>query len=508
MPPTKYSVWFALAVCQLWLSCSQPAPPAPDETNGADPALAVSDTLFSQQPFDPLDEVIGLDEKWTGDLDGMIERRRIRALVPYSQSVYYIDGPTRRGIAYEAMVHFEKELNKQLEDRLDGNRVRVIFIPVTRDKLLPALLEGYGDIIPANIMVTEQRRALADFSVPTFSGAREVVVSGPAAPPLSDPGDLCGKTISIRASSSFFEHILILNDSLKRAGKDSIRIQTVEEHFEDEEILEMVNAGTYSMTVVDENLANLWTQILDSIRVHPELPIHSGGELAWAMRKNSPRLRETVDAFILENRKGTHLGNIIFNRYLKSADYVTNALSREELERFRECRDYFIEYGEKYQLDWLMLAAQGYQESKLDQSRRSPSGAIGVMQLRPSTASDPNVNIPHIKKLKNNIHAGAKYLRFLIDRYFVSPSIDSLNAGLFAMAAYNAGPARIQELRRLAEAGGLNPNVWFDNVEVIAAREIGRETVQYVSNIYKYYTSYRGLYRYMQETGKVPYKGW
>jgi len=508
MSPKKHSAWFALGICLLGLSCRQPATPASGEAAGADPALTVSDTLFSQQPFDPLDEVIGLDEKWTGDLDGMIERRRIRALVPYSQSVYYIDGPNRRGIAYEAMTHFEEELNRQLKNRLEGNHIRVVFIPVTRDKLLPALIEGYGDIIPANIMVTDQRKALVDFSVPTFSGAREVVVSGPSAAPVSGPGDLSGRTISIRASSSFFEHMLILNDSLKRAGKDTIRIHAVEEHFEDEEILEMVNAGTYAMTVVDENLANLWGTILDSIRVHPELPIFSGGELAWAMRKNSPRLRETANAFILENRKGTQLGNIIFNRYLKSANYVTNALTREELERFRACRDHFMEFGEKYQLDWLMLAAQGYQESRLDQSKRSPSGAIGVMQLRPSTASDPNVNIPHIKKMKNNIHAGAKYLRFLIDRYFVSPSIDSLNAGLFAMAAYNAGPARIQEIRRLTEAGGLDPNVWFDNVEVVAAREIGRETVQYVSNIYKYYTSYRGLYRYMQETGKVPYKGW
>lgn len=495
-------------LCMLLSACQPSSPPSAAEGTAADPALAVSDTLFSEHPFDPLDEVIGLDEKWTGDLDGMIERRRIRVLVPYSQSIYYIDGPNRRGIAYEAMVYFEEELNRQLDQRMKGYHTRVIFIPVTRDKLLPALMEGYGDIIPANLMVTEQRKNLVDFSVPTLSGAREVIVSGPGAPPLSGPEALCGKTVCIRASSSFNEHIQALNDSLKLAGKAPIRIQVVEEHFEDEEILEMVNAGMLPMTVADEHLANLWAQILDSIQVHPELPIHSGGELAWAMRKNSPQLKGSVDAFILKNRKGTQLGNIIFNRYLKSAEYVTNALTREELERFKACRDYFIQFGEKYQLDWLMLAAQGYQESKLDQKLRSPAGAIGVMQLKPSTAGDPNVGIKNIQKLENNIHAGAKYLRFLIDRYFVSPSIDSLNAGLFAMAAYNAGPAKIQQLREKARAAGLNPDVWFDNVELIAAREIGRETVQYVSNIYKYYTSYRSLYRYMQETGKVPYKGW
>lgn len=504
MTPQTHAVW-SLAGILLFLGACQPNPAPTDAPKTVD---LPADPPPSERPFDPLDEIIGLNEKWTGDLDGMIERRRIRALVPYSQSVYYIDGPNRRGIAYEAMVYFEDELNRQLGNKLKGSHTRVVFIPVTRDKLLPALLEGYGDIIPANLMVTDQRKQLVDFSIPTLSGAREVVVSGPAADSLRNFDDLCGKTVFIRASSSFYEHILDLNDSLRQIGKDTIKVKIAEEHFEDEEILEMVNAGLIPLTVIDEHLANLWVNILDSIQVHTELPIHSGGELAWAMRKDSPQLKVKVDAFIAKNRKGTQLGNILFNRYLKDTKYVTNALTKEELERFKACRDYFIQYGEEYQFDWLMLAAQGYQESRLDQRLRSPAGAIGVMQIKPSTANDPNINVPNIQNLGENIHAGAKYLRFLVDRYFVNPSIDSLNAGLLAIAAYNAGPARIVELRKKAAAAGLDPNVWFDNVELIAAREIGRETVQYVSNIYKYYTSYRGLYVYMKETGKVPYKGW
>lgn len=503
MQPLSKSGWQLSVLCLL--AACQPSPP---QANPVPTSEAAPDSALLSRPFDPLDEVIGLSEQWTGDLDGMIERRRIRVLVPYSQSVYYIDGPNRRGIAYESMVHFEEALNRQLGNKMKGHHTRIVFIPVTRDKLIPALLEGYGDLIPANIMVTDQRRELVDFSAPTLSDAREVVVSGPAAGPIRSFDDLCGKDVYIRRSSSFYEHIQVLNDSLKQIGKKPIGIKTVEEHFEDEEIMEMVNAGTYPMTVADSHLANLWAQILDSITVHDSFPLRSGGELAWAMRKNSPQLKEAVDAFIVKNRKGTHLGNIIFNRYLKDTEYVTNPLTREELERFKACRDHFMAYGKQYDLDWLVLAAQGYQESRLNQGLRSPAGAIGVMQIKPSTARDPNVGIPDIQRLEPNIHAGAKYLRFLIDRYFISPSIDSLNAGLFAMAAYNAGPAKIIELRKKAEAAGLDPNQWFDNVEIIAAREIGRETVQYVSNIYKYYTSYRGLYLYMLETGKVPYKGW
>ncbi len=503
MQPLFKPGWQLSLLCLL--AACQPSPPSSNPTPASE---AAADSALLSRPFNPLDEVIGLSEKWTGDLDGMIERRRIRVLVPYSQSVYYIDGPDRRGIAYESMVHFEEELNRQLGNKMKGHHTRIVFIPVTRDKLIPALLEGYGDLIPANIMVTDQRKELVDFSEATLTGASEVVVSGPAAGPIRTFDDLCGKDVYIRRSSSFYEHIQEINDSLKQIGKKPIGIKTVEEHFEDEEIMEMVNAGAYPMTVVDGHLAKLWAQILDSITVHDNFPLRSGGELAWAMRKNSPQLKEAVDAFIVKNRKGTHLGNIIFNRYLKDTEYVTNPLTREELERFRACRDHFIAYGQQYDLDWLILAAQGYQESRLNQHLRSPAGAIGVMQIKLSTARDPNVGIPDIQHLEPNIHAGAKYLRFLIDRYFISPSIDSLNAGLFAMAAYNAGPARIIQLRKKAEAAGLDPDLWFDNVEIIAAREIGRETVQYVSNIYKYYTSYRGLYLYMLETGKVPYEGW
>ena len=138
-----------------------------------------------------------------------------------------------------------------------------------------------------------------------------------------------------------------------------------------------------------------------------------------------------------------------------------------------------------------MIAALAYQESRIDQKKKNPSGAIGVMQVLPSTASDPNVNIPNIKNMESNIHAGVKYLRFIRDRYFEDQPMDPLNKILFSLASYNAGPAKVARLRKEAVKMRLDPNIWFDNVEIIAARQIGRETVQYVSNIYKYYIAYR-----------------
>ena len=125
------------------------------------------------------------------------------------------------------------------------------------------------------------------------------------------------------------------------------------------------------------------------------------------------------------------------------------------------------------------------------QDRRSPAGAVGIMQIKPSTAADRNVGIDDVSTAENNIHAGAKYMRFLADRYFDDPAISNIDRWIFTLAAYNAGPARVRNLRREATEKGYDPNVWFDNVEIIAGRRIGRETVTYVSNIYRYYVSYQ-----------------
>ena len=137
------------------------------------------------------------------------------------------------------------------------------------------------------------------------------------------------------------------------------------------------------------------------------------------------------------------------------------------------------------------MAAQGYQESGLDQNKKSPVGAIGVMQVMPATGKEMKVG--DIRKLDANVHAGVKYVRFMIDHYYADEPMSEVNKGLFTFASYNAGPARINQLRERAAKRGLDPNKWFNNVEILAAESIGRETVQYVSNIYKYYLAYKML---------------
>ncbi len=434
-------------------------------------------------------ELRNLGETWVGDLDGMHERRVIRVLTVFAKGLFFLDGAEQRGATYELVRMFEDEINETLgTGRL---KIHVLLIPVTRDRLIPGLVEGLGDIAAANLTITPERLQLVDFSAPLLTGVDEIVVTGPSAPTLASLDDLSGTEIQVRPSSSYYGSLTRLNQRFRDAGRDEVTLTPVEEHFEDEDLLEMVNAGLLPMVVVDSTKAGFWAQIFDDLRLHPDLALNTGGEIAWAMRKNSPLLHAAVDEFVATHRAGTLMGNIVLNRYLRSTNWVRNSLTAVELDRFQTTVEFFQRYGDEYEFDWLMLAAQGYQESRLDQSVRSSVGAIGVMQLLPSTAADPNVGIPNIEELEDNIHAGAKYMRFLRDRYFTDPELDDLNATLLSFAAYNGGPNRIARLRRETAELGLDPNVWFRNVENVAAKRIGRETVQYVSNIYKYYIAYR-----------------
>ncbi|MDT3776814.1 lytic transglycosylase F [Nitrospira sp. MA-1] len=440
---------------------------------------------------------------WTGDWDGMVSRNQVRVLVPFSKTYYFLDRGRQRGLTYDLMKIFAKQINQDLQRKIV--QVQFIFIPVNRDELIPDLLNGVGDIAAGSLTITPERKKRVDFSDPLLTGVREIIVTGPSSPPLSSLDDLAGKAIHVRKSSSFYEHLVRLNASFATTGKPEITLIPEEENLEDEDLLEMVNAGLLPMLVMDSPKAEFWAKIFEHIRLHPDITLNAGGEIAWAFRKNSPKLKRVINRFVSKNKKGTLIGNLLFTRYLKNTRYVENAVSTQERKKFQNLMHVFKQSARPYGFDWVLAMALGYQESMLDQRKRSSAGAIGVMQLLPSTARDPNVNIPNIKQLEPNIHAGVKYLHFLHDRYFKDPKISLLNQWLFAVASYNAGPARIAKLRTKAPSMGLNPNQWFKNVEIVAAKHIGRETVQYVSNIYKYFIAYRLILEKEEKKSTVQY---
>jgi membrane-bound lytic murein transglycosylase MltF len=441
-----------------------------------------------------------LKETWTGDLDGMIERRLIRALVVYSKTYYFVDKGTQRGVSYDYLRLFEDELNAQLRKQ-KKRPVVMVFVPMPRDQLIPALIAGRGDIAASGLTITPGREQLVDFSAPTATGVKEIVVTGPATAAIATIEELAGQEVFVRKSSSYYEHLLDLNTRLQRSGKAPIRLKPAPESLEDEDLLEMLNAGLVKLVVVDQPVAAFWSNVLPKIKARTDLVINGGGEIAWMFREHSPQLQAAANAFIKRHGASDPTRAEILRKYLKSTKFVKDAASQEELRKFETTVELFRKYASQYDIDYLLMMAQGYQESRLDQSVKSRVGAVGVMQVMPATGKE--LKVGDISNLDPNIHAGVKYITHIRDEYFGDQPMDELNKDLFAFASYNAGPARIQGLRKIAAQRGLNPNVWFGSVALIAAEKIGRETVTYVSNIFKYYIAYTLVIEAGQERQKA-----
>ena len=424
---------------------------------------------------------------FTGDLDAMVKRRMIRVGVTFNRTFYFVDHGQPRGVSYEYVKLFEQELNKKLKT---GNvKVAVVFVPVPRDLLLPGLVNGKLDVVIAQLTKTPERAKVVDFTNAARTNVSEVVVTATGGPTVNSVDDLAGQEVFARKTSSYYQSLLALNAQLTSRGKPPVVIRDASENLEDDDLIEMANAGLLPAIVVDDYLADFWKKIFPDIIVHSNAVVHAGGELAPAIRKNSPQLAAALNEFIARNGLGTAFGNIMQKRYLVNTSFAKNATSKAEHAKFETMVSVFKKYGSQYNVDFLLAAAQGYQESTLDQQKKSSAGAIGVMQLLPSTGKEQKVG--DITKLEPNIHAGVKYMRFMMDQYFKGEPMDELNKGLMAFASYNAGPGKIRQLRKEAAERGLDPNVWFGNVEQIASERIGRETVTYVGNIYKYYIAYR-----------------
>lgn len=430
------------------------------------------------------------NEHWTGDIRGMVERRYIRALVLYNKTNFFYDGPQPRGSSYEALKEFEKFLNKRLNT---GDKpVSIIFLPVSREEALARMSDGRGDIAVSNIAIIPELQQIIDFSDPVREQAKEIVVTGPSSPSITTLDDLAGKEIFVRKVGRYWPNLERLNQQFKQSGKPEMILKEADPNLEDEDILDMVNAGLVGITIMDDLIAGLWGKVHDGLNVHNDVQLASEDKIGWAVQKGAaPEFVGLINEFVKDHKMGTSFGNTLLRRY-QETKWAKNNIAPGEFDKYKNAIALFKKYGTQYNFDWLLIAAQAYQESTIDQSKVSPAGAYGVMQIKPSTAAGDPINISNIDTdMEKNIYAGVKYMNFILDQYFKDATMSRTDRSLFAFASYNAGPARVAKLRKQAQAEGLNPNVWFNNVELIAAREIGAETVTYVSNIYKYYVAYK-----------------
>ena len=489
-----YVAAFGLSLVALAAACGTTAP---DRANPTQPTAkkaaaaereAVTPPVVDDAALAPQREAARgrVARKWTGDLDPMIKRRLIRVLTTMSKTDYFVDRGTQRGLVYDAFRVFEDDLNKKLKSK--HIRVNVVLVPVSHDDLIPALLDGRGDIVAAGTMIADPRRQQIDFTNPTRSGVSAIVVTGPGAPPVTKVEDLAGREVYLRLSMTTPQGVERFNAALATKGLPPVKIRPAPEVLADEDILEMVNAGLVKTTVAFDYVAEFWQRIFPKLVLSTGVAVKTDGQIAMMIRKRSPRLKAELNAFLARYPNGSKQRNLLLQKYLGSVQYAKDATSAAERAKFDRTAEMFRKYSQQYTLDYLLMIAQGYQESKLDQNAKSRVGAIGVMQVMPRTAK--GLNVGDIRRIDSNIHAGVKYIRFMMDRYYANEPMDQLNKGLFTFASYNAGPARISQLRARAAGRGLNPNTWFNNVEVLAAESIGRETVQYVANIYKYYLAY------------------
>ena len=285
----------------LVAACSAPSPPPPASESGASGTESPSRDAAAARnppgpdelppvasPYDVLPEAARaeLDRLFVGDLDQMVSRRLIRAGVVFNRTQYFIDGGTQRGFAYESLRLFEEQLNKRL--KTGALPVHVAFVPLARDQLFPALIDGKVDLAAAALTITPEREKLVRFSDPTRVDVSEIVVTPKGAPPLTAATDLSNRQVYVRRSSSYYDSLVHLNADLVAAGKAPVILKEAPEALEDDDLLEMVNAGLVETIVVDDFVATFWQQVFTNLQLHPQAAVRTGGTIAVAARPNNP----------------------------------------------------------------------------------------------------------------------------------------------------------------------------------------------------------------------------
>jgi membrane-bound lytic murein transglycosylase MltF len=457
----------ALATSRGW---SQPVQPGPTQ------AASMRTSLRTQ-----------FAGKFTGDFDAMLDRRLIRLVVPYSPTLFFKDKGTIYGTAANGAELFEDWINKTFA--LGARPLTVTLTPVSRDKLFDTLLAGDGDIAAGDITITDELRKKVAFSAPFLTNVREIVVTREDVPELDSAEAISGKEVAVARSTSYFDSLTQLNARLTAQGKPPVTITVVPDALEVADLMEMTAAKLLPATVGDDWVAGLWVQIIKGLKLHPRAALREDAEIGWAVRPDKPKLLATLNQALAEITGNVNRWSDETRSYLAKLKQLHTATQGADMQRFHDTVEIFRQHAGQYGFDTLLLVAQGYQESRLDQGARSRVGAVGLMQLMPQTGRA--LGVGDIHKADPNVHAGAKYMAQLMDSYFKNVPFDEQNHNLFAFAAYDMGPEKIQSLRREAEAEKLDPNAWFNNVERVAAERVGQEPVRYVRNIYKYYVAYK-----------------
>ncbi|MDH4608908.1 transglycosylase SLT domain-containing protein [Pseudomonas sp. BN102] len=402
------------------------------------------------------------------------------------------------GVEYHRIRAFEQYLNRNARD---GREIRLKIVPKAKDQLMVALQRGEGDLVAPGELVS-QGGGNVSASAPLRKDVPLLLVSRHGQRRYLRLEQVSGRSIALPAGSAAGEALRQVNEKLAARKLAPIVIEWADPSLAVEDVLEMVQAGIYPLTAVEQPIAERWSKVMPKLRLDRHLVLDRQGDMTWFVRRDAPMLRASVDRFIAGYRAPDDQ-DAAFQRVYRRLYKVHNPLARRERQRLERVRSVLQRYAEQHRFDWLSLAALAYKESSLNPTARGASGATGLMQITPGAAR--SVGVGNIQKLDNNVQASAKYLAMLRRSFFSSAQLNERERMAFVLAAYNLGPQRVQGMRAEARRRGLNPNQWFFQVERIAAEQAGMGVVSYVSSVNKYYLAF-DRERYLLEPSKKPGK--
>lgn len=388
---------------------------------------------------------------------------------------------------------FEQYLNRGSK----GPAIRLKLIPKAKDQLLGALQRGEGDLVaPGELLPLGTARQVSR-SRAVVMDVRMVLVSRQGSHRYKSYEQLSGRSVALPAGSAAGAALEVINQNLMKAGRAPIVVEWVDPTLAVEDVLEMVQAGVYPATVVEQTIAQRWVKVLPKLRVDAQLTLGNAADMHWFLRKDASMLHASVDRFLQAYTAPVNQ-DAAFERVYRRLYRVQYPLDRTGRQRLEKVRPTLQLHAQQQEIDWLNLAALAFKESTLNPAARGASGATGLMQVTPATAR--SMGVTDIGKLDNNVLASAKYLANIRRNYFASSRLNERERMAFVLAAYNLGPQRVQSLRAEARRQGLNPDQWFFQVERVAMATMGMGVVSYVNAVNKYFLAYTRE-RYLLEGG-------
>ena len=388
------------------------------------------------------------------------------------------------GVEYHRLRAFERYLNGHARD---GQEITLKIIPKAKDQLLGALLRGEGDLMaPGELLDVKPTHAVTP-SDSIIERVPLMLVGVKGERRYTRLEQLSGRTVALTTGSAAGEALNLINQKLALRKLPPVNIEWVDPTLAVEDVLEMVQAGIYHLTLVEQPIAERWAKLMPKLRFDRKVLVSEPGAMRWYVRRDASMLRASVDRFLTTYTVPADQ-NVAFERVYRRLYRVHYPLARADRQKLEKLRPVLQKHAQQQGMDWLNLAALAFKESTLNPNAKGTGGATGLLQITPSAAQRVGVN--NIQNVEGNVQAGAKYLAMIRRKFFASPQLNERERMAFVLAAYNMGPERVQGMRAEARRRGLNPNQWFFQVERIAMEQVGMGAVSYVNSVNKYYLAF------------------